>query len=42
MVKYIVKFIIVRLGRLGRTHTENIAFKISNTEILAICSIVES
>ena len=37
-----VKFGIVGLGRLGRAHAENIAFKIPNSELLAVCSVVEN
>jgi myo-inositol 2-dehydrogenase/D-chiro-inositol 1-dehydrogenase len=36
-----VKFGIVGLGRLGRAHVENIAFKIPNAKLLAVCSINE-
>ncbi|MEG0050879.1 MAG: Gfo/Idh/MocA family oxidoreductase [Terrisporobacter sp.] len=36
-----VKFGIVGLGRLGKSHAENIAFKIPNAELLAVCSVVE-
>ena len=42
MAKDIVKFGIVGLGRLGRSHAENIAFKIPNAQLLAVCSVVES
>lgn len=37
-----LKLGIVGLGRLGRKHAENIAFKIPNAELTAICSIVEA
>lgn len=36
-----VKFGIVGLGRLGRAHAENIAFKIRGAELVAVCSVVE-
>lgn len=36
-----VKIGIVGLGRLGIEHAKNIAFKIPNAELLAVCSIVE-
>ncbi|MCD3245721.1 Gfo/Idh/MocA family oxidoreductase [Clostridium botulinum C] len=36
-----VKFGIVGLGRLGRKHAENLAFRIPNAELLAVCSVVE-
>ncbi|WP_252255162.1 hypothetical protein [Clostridium sp. ZBS12] len=29
----------VGLGRLGRAHAENLAFKIPNANLLAVCSI---
>ncbi len=34
-----VNFGIVELGRLGRAHAENLAFKIPNVNLLAVCSI---
>ena len=37
-----IKFGIVGLGRLGRQHAENIAFKVSGAELIAACSINES
>jgi myo-inositol 2-dehydrogenase / D-chiro-inositol 1-dehydrogenase len=36
-----VKIGIVGLGRLGRQHAENLAFRIRNCELYAICSVVE-
>lgn len=36
-----VKMGIVGLGRLGRKHAENIAFRIPNAELKAVCSIVK-
>lgn len=36
-----VKFGIVGLGRLGRKHAENIAFRVPNAELTAVCSIIE-
>ena len=36
-----IKFGIVGLGRLGRKHAENIAFKVPNAELVAVCSISE-
>jgi len=36
-----VKVGIVGLGRLGRQHAENIAFRIPNAELTAICSVIE-
>ncbi|WZL72095.1 inositol 2-dehydrogenase [Clostridiaceae bacterium 35-E11] len=36
-----VKIGIVGLGRLGRKHAENIAFRIPNAELMAVCSIIE-
>ncbi|KGM96680.1 myo-inositol 2-dehydrogenase [Clostridium novyi A str. 4552] len=36
-----VKFGIVGLGRLGRKHAENLAFKIPNAELLAVCSVIK-
>lgn len=36
-----VKLGIVGLGRLGRCHAENIAFKIPGAELIAVCSVVE-
>jgi len=36
-----VKVGAVGLGRLGRRHAENIAFKIPNAELKAVCSIVQ-
>jgi myo-inositol 2-dehydrogenase/D-chiro-inositol 1-dehydrogenase len=35
-----VKIGIVGLGRLGKTHAENIAFRVPNCELKAVCSIV--
>lgn len=35
-----IKVGIVGLGRLGRKHAENIAFRIPNVELTAVCSIV--
>lgn len=40
-MKSVVNFGIVGLGRLGRAHAENIAFKIPNAKLLAVCSINE-
>ena len=37
-----VKIGIVGLGRLGRKHAENIAFRVPNAELTAVCSIVKS
>ncbi|KMY48603.1 inositol 2-dehydrogenase [Peribacillus loiseleuriae] len=37
-----IKVGIVGLGRLGRQHAENIASRIPNCELTAICSVVES
>lgn len=36
-----IKFGIVGLGRLGRKHAENLAFRIPNAELLAACSIIK-
>lgn len=36
-----VKIGIVGLGRLGRKHAENIAFKVPNAELKAVCSIIK-
>lgn len=36
-----IKFGIVGLGRLGRKHAENLAFRIPNAELLAVCSVVK-
>ncbi|KEI01111.1 Gfo/Idh/MocA family oxidoreductase [Clostridium botulinum] len=36
-----VKFGIVGLGRLGRKHAKNLAFRIPNAELLAVCSVVK-
>ncbi len=36
-----VKVGIVGLGRLGRHHAENLAFRIPNAELWAVCSVVE-
>jgi len=36
-----VKVGIVGLGRLGRKHAENIAFRIPNAELKAVCSIIK-
>lgn len=36
-----VKFGIVGLGRLGRQHAENLAFRIRNSELTAVCSVIE-
>ncbi|WRU97102.1 Gfo/Idh/MocA family oxidoreductase [Priestia filamentosa] len=36
-----VKVGIVGLGRLGRQHAENLAFRIPNCELIAVCSIIE-
>ena len=36
-----VKLGIVGLGRLGKKHAEDIAFRIPNAELIAICSIVQ-
>lgn len=35
-----IKVGIVGLGRLGRQHGENIAFRIPNCELLAVCSVI--
>ncbi|MBI0577804.1 Gfo/Idh/MocA family oxidoreductase [Neobacillus cucumis] len=35
-----VKVGIVGLGRLGRHHAENLAFRIPNCELLAVCSVI--
>ncbi|MES9774141.1 inositol 2-dehydrogenase [Priestia megaterium] len=35
-----VKVGIVGLGRLGRKHAENLAFRIPNCELLAVCSVI--
>lgn len=35
-----IKVGIVGLGRLGRQHAENIAFRIPNCELLAVCSVI--
>ena len=35
-----LKFGIVGLGRLGKKHAENIAFRIPNAELTAVCSII--
>jgi len=37
-----IKIGIVGLGRLGRKHAENIAFRVPNAELKAVCSIVKS
>lgn len=37
-----IKIGIVGLGRLGRKHAENIAFRVPNVELKAVCSIIES
>ena len=37
-----INFGIVGLGRLGRAHAENLAFKIPNANLLAVCSIDKS
>jgi len=37
-----VKVGIVGLGRLGRQHAENLAFRIPNCELLAVCSVIPS
>lgn len=37
-----IKIGLAGLGRLGRTHAENLAFKIPQGELTAVCSIVES
>ncbi|AIY80446.1 Gfo/Idh/MocA family oxidoreductase [Clostridium botulinum] len=37
-----VNFGIVGLGRLGRAHAENLAFKIPNANLLAVCSIYKN
>ncbi|MCG8499479.1 MAG: inositol 2-dehydrogenase [Firmicutes bacterium] len=37
-----IKLGIVGLGRLGRKHAENIAFRIPNAELTAVCSIIEA
>jgi len=36
-----IKIGIVGLGRLGRKHAENIAFRVANAELTAVCSIVK-
>lgn len=36
-----LKLGIVGLGRLGRKHAENIAFRIPNAELTAVCSIIQ-
>lgn len=36
-----IKVGIVGLGRLGRKHAENIAFRIPNAELTAVCSVVK-
>jgi len=36
-----IRFGVVGLGRLGKKHAENVAFRIQNAELLAVCSIVE-
>ncbi|WMJ79401.1 inositol 2-dehydrogenase [Clostridium sp. MB40-C1] len=36
-----IKVGIVGLGRLGRQHAENLAFRIPNAELLAVCSVVK-
>lgn len=36
-----VKIGAVGLGRLGRKHSENIAFKVPNAELIAICALTE-
>lgn len=36
-----VKVGIVGLGRLGRQHAENLAFRIPNCELLAVCSVIQ-
>jgi myo-inositol 2-dehydrogenase/D-chiro-inositol 1-dehydrogenase len=36
-----VKVGIVGLGRLGRKHAENLAFRIPNCELLAVCSVIK-
>ncbi|MEH6956921.1 Gfo/Idh/MocA family oxidoreductase, partial [Neobacillus drentensis] len=35
-----VKVGIVGLGRLGRQHAENLAFRIPNCELTAVCSVI--
>ncbi|WP_158737161.1 Gfo/Idh/MocA family oxidoreductase [Alteribacillus sp. YIM 98480] len=37
-----VKVGIVGLGRLGRQHAENLAFRIPNCELTAVCSVIEA
>ena len=37
-----IKFGIVGLGRLGRRHAENVAFKVPGAELVAACSICDS
>lgn len=37
-----IRFGIVGLGRLGIKHAENIAFRIPNAELIAVCSIVKA
>lgn len=37
-----IKMGIAGIGRLGKTHAHNLAFKIPNAELVAACSIVES
>jgi len=37
-----IKVGIVGIGRLGKTHAENLAFRIPNADLVAACSIVES
>lgn len=36
-----IKIGIVGLGRLGRQHAENIAFRIPNCELTAVCSVIQ-
>lgn len=36
-----IKIGVVGLGRLGRKHAENVAFKIPNAELFAVCSLLE-
>ncbi len=36
-----IKVGIVGLGRLGRQHAENLAFRIPHCELLAVCSVIE-
>jgi myo-inositol 2-dehydrogenase/D-chiro-inositol 1-dehydrogenase len=37
-----VKVGIVGLGRLGRQHAENLAFRIPNCELMAVCSVIQT